>query len=328
VSGWTQPQGGTAGPIVGWETPVEPEGLGVRESLSAGWRLMRAHIGSLAAIAVIPEVLRNLLLLPMWLLYWDLFAAQIRFFADLDWSRYVTDPEGVQRELEAIFRVPLEQALASAIGGGLSITVWLIGIGAVTAGTLAAAERRRPSVQDAWRTVTAHPGSLLAPAVMLGLAWGVLSLPLTLSQGMMSTGSMNPVGALLGTLAGLVTLAVGVGVLVLIVRWAVVYQVILGEDLGLAAALRRSAQLTAGVRTKIGLALIALGFVAGLVVSMLAFAVGFVAWLVTSSSELTIVSFVGALIVGGLVYVPWATAIVTHIYRQRIEPGPATPPLA
>ena len=117
------------------------------------------------------------------LLYGRIFADEIRFFVELDYRRYVTDPEGIQRDLAAIFTVSSSEAIAIAAGGALSIIVMVIGFGAISAGTLDAAAGRKPTFAKAWDAVTDHLWTILGPAVILALAWTVLGVPLILNQG-------------------------------------------------------------------------------------------------------------------------------------------------
>ena len=315
---WTPP--GAPGPVVGWTAPEEPEGLGVRESLGEGWRLTRANLGSLATIAFIPEVLRNLLLLPLWLLYGRIIADEIRFFVELDFTRYRTDPQGIQRDLAAIFAVSSNEAIAIAIGGTLSIIVMVVGFGAISAGTIQAAEGRKPSFAAAWDSVTEHLWTLLAPAVILALLWAVVGVPLLINQGA-SMGGGSTGSQFLGSLIGLGVFAGSVILLFIAIRWVLAYQVVLVEDLSLVMALRRSASLTAGARTRIGLAFIALWFVVGLIIGVVGWGVAIVAWLATGSAELGVIGFAVVLTISGFVYMPWIAATLTYIYRLRVGPS-------
>ena len=135
-----------------------------------------------------------------------------------------------------------------------------------------------------------------------------------------STGSQ-----FLGSLIGLGVFAGSVILLFIAIRWVLAYQVVFVEDLSLVAALRRSASLTAGARTRIGLAFIALWFVVGLVIGVVGWGVAIVAWLATGSAELGVIGFAVVLTISGFVYMPWIAATITHIYRLRVGP-PATEP--
>jgi membrane-anchored glycerophosphoryl diester phosphodiesterase (GDPDase) len=134
------------------------------------------------------------------------------------------------------------------------------------------------------------------------------------------------VGAqLLNSLLSLGTFVVAIIVLIVAIRWVLAYQAVFVEDLTLVKALRRSAKLTEGARTRIGLAFVAMWFLIGLFVSIVGYGVGIVAWLVTSSIDVGVIAFVVVLTVSGFVYMPWMAATLTHIYRVRVgAPGATT----
>jgi hypothetical protein len=144
-----------------------------------------------------------------------------------------------------------------------------------------------------------------------------VSLPTTLNQGAFYGGSAATTS--LAFVYTLLSLVLWVGTFVLAVRWALVLQVILAEDLDLGPALVRSAALSSGVRVKIGLTLIALSFLVGLVVwivgGLLALVVGVATWSVTAA----VIAFSVAVILCGVVFVPLFAAVLTSIYRRRVR---------
>ena len=229
------------GPVVGWVTPSEPEGLGIREASGEGWRLTRANLGTFAAIAAVPMVILNLATIPIWLSAGRMFEQMITFFVNLDWARYANDPEGLQRDMQAAMQPVTDLAVLSAVGGGLSFIVWMLGAAALTAATLDAADGRRPSFTSAYRAVAAHAGALVVPALVLGIGYAVIVGALSLGQpGTISRGDVR--GAAVSSLLGIAILVLEVGAVYLAIRWAVFFQVVIAEGTGFRGALSRSAK--------------------------------------------------------------------------------------
>jgi hypothetical protein len=332
VTGWVAPN--TPAPIVGWESPSEPEGLGIRESLGAGWRVLRANVGTLVATAALPEILRNLMVIPSILIVARAWQAMIDLFTTIDFSSSIDDQVALQRQMQEALRPPTDLAIANGVAAGASLGIALIGFSLVTAATQAAVDGRRPTVGGAYRDVAAHAGALIVPAVIIGISWALLGTPLTLSQGTMAFGDTPALRtqAAIGAVVGLVGLIVTIASVVLAVRWSLAIPAILAEDLSLRRGLSRSAELTSGIRVRIFLVVLVLGIVVGFVFGAVAAVTALIVGLATVSFAGGIAGYVVVATIGGFFWLPMAAAVLSHIYRLRAGPvgaaadGPAEPP--
>lgn len=320
MTGWAPPP--APGPVVGWEVPSEPEGLGVRESIGAGWRVLRSNIGTLAATAALPEIVRNLLVIPSILIVARGWEAMIDLFRDFDPTPSIDDQVALQERLQVAFRPPTDLAILSGVASGLSIAVALVGLAVVTAATLSAVDGQRPSVAQAYRAVTAHAGALIVPALILGVAGILVGTPATLAQG--SFGASDPAAfrtqAALAAVVGLVGLIVTIAIIVLAIRWSLAIPAILAEDLTLRRGLSRSAALTAGIRVRIFVILLVLGIVSGIVLGAISLVAGVIVGLATFSLAGGVAGYLVATTVGGLFWLPLVAGVLSHVYRLRVGP--------
>lgn len=318
MTGWATPP--APGPIVGWELPSEPAGLGVRDSIRAGWRVLRSNVGPLAGTAALPEIVRNLLVIPSLLVVARAWEAMVAIFRDLDLRTYEpNDQLAMQQRLQQAFQPPTDLAILSGVASGLSIGVALVGLSLVTAATLAAVDGRRPSIAAAYRSVAAHAGALILPAVILGVAWVIVGTPLTLSQGTFPTS--DPAAfrtqAALAAVLGLAGLILTIATIVFAVRWSLAIPAILAEDLTLRRGLSRSAELTAGIRLRIFVILLVLGITFGIVFGVTSLITAVIVGLVTFSLYGGIAGYLVASTVGGFVWLPLVAAVLSHVYRSR-----------
>jgi hypothetical protein len=331
MSGWVPPRPRPSptpevpGPVVGWAAPSDDEGLGVGATIREGWTLTRADLAGLAAVTALPVIAWNALLVPLWLGTAHMFERWITFFSELDWSRYRADPEAFQREVQAVFQPSTEFAVWTAVLGGLGVVVLIVGAAAVTSATLAAAGGHRVSVAASYRAVADHAAALVLPAVILGIAVVVIGLPLSLSQAGIAASGGGPAASAANALLGLLALVVWVAVIVLAIRWSLAFQAILAEDLGFSGGLARSAALTSGVRTRVGLTLVAAGIAVGFVVTIPSFLLALLVGIATASIMAGVVAYTAALIVSSLVTIPLLVAILTVIYRRRAAAVASSP---
>jgi Membrane domain of glycerophosphoryl diester phosphodiesterase len=329
MTGWVTPPppSGGPGPVVGWVTPEEPAGLGVREAAREGWRLTRANLGSFAAITAVPVILLNLLTVPIWISAGQVFERMITFWTTVDWTRYRYDPEAFQREMQAAMQPSNEFVVIGTVGTGLAFIAWIIGVGAISAAALEAGDGRRPSFAGAFRAVGAHLQALVIPAIVLGVGYIVVFTPLSLSQSTLMYGGDAPIRAGLGLVLSVGALALEVVVLYLAIRWSLYFQVVIAEGLGFRAALSRSATLTSGARIRIGLIFIVWSIIVGLVVGIAGLLAALAAGVAFWSVGVGLAAFTITLSICGLVYLPFFVAVLTHIYRERVDAagaGPAT----
>lgn len=329
MSGWVTPPGSsvgsdTPGPVVGWAAPEEPEGLGVRDVAREGWALIRPHLWIFAAITAVPTILLDLLIAPLWISTGRMFEQMATFWTTVDWTRYAGDPDALERDMEAAMRPATDLAVLGIVGGGLAFVITIIGLAAVTAATLESGRGRRPSFAAAYRAVGAHLGAIVLPALLLGLGYIVLFTPLTLTQDrIMFEGSAASQG--LSALLGLVALVLEVLVFYLAIRWALYFQVVLEEGLGLRAALARSAELSSGVRIRIGLIIIVWSIIVGVTAGLVAVVIALVVGVATGSVAAGLIAYTVAYSLAALVILPFFLGILTYVYRRRVDdlgPGP------
>lgn len=309
--------------------PSEPEGLGVRESIGAGWRVLRSNFGPLAGTAALPEIVRNLLVIPSILIVARAWDAMFIVFRDFRASTTFDDQVAFQERLRAAFQPPTDLAILSGVASGLSTAVALVGLSLVTAATLAAVDGQRPSIGAAYRSVAAHAGALIGPAVILGVGAVLLTTPAWLTQGSFAFADAASVRtqAAVAAVAGLVSLIVTVAVIVLACRWSLAIPAILAEDLTFRRGLSRSAQLTAGVRVRIFLILLVLGIVFGIVFGLIALITAVIVGLATFSLSGGVAGYLVAVTIGGFVWLPLVAAVLSHVYRVRAgSPATSSPP--
>ena len=329
MAGWVPPSGGPAtlspepGPIVGWAAPSGDEGLGVGASIRAGWALTRAHLVAFAAVTTVPMLIWTLLLVPLWVRTAEMFDRWIQFMTHIDWARYRTDPDAFQRDMSVAFAPSTDFAVLSAVFGGVGIVVAIVGAAAVTSATLAAADGRRVSVAESFAAVAAHAGAIVLPAAVLGLAVAAIALPLGLNQSSFVSSGTSGGGSALSVLISLVSLVVWIAVVVLGLRWSLAFQAILAEDVGLRAGLSRSAALTQGIRLRILLTLIAVGLLVGLLISIPAFIVALFVGVATASIGPAVGTYAVLATLASLFTIPLFVAILTVIYRRRVDTSPA-----
>jgi hypothetical protein len=320
MSGWvTPPPAGGSGPVVGWVQPDEPPGLGVGESIRAGWGVTRANLVPLVVITAIPVILIGLLTVPLWVMLGEMLDAMFSFMANVDWSGYRTDPAAFQRELEAVFQPSGGLSLAIGVASGLSLVVWVLGTAAITAATLDATSGRRPSISGAYRAVAAHPGALIVPALVIGLGYAAIAGPLSLGQSTLMFGGPATTRAAVTMGLSVLILALEVVALYFAIRWSLYFQAVVAEDLGLRRALARSSELTSGVRIKIGLILIVVSILVGILMGILIWVVALVAGIATMSAMVGVAAASVTVAICALVYLPIFVGVLTHIYRRRVE---------
>ena len=307
-------------PLVGWVPPDEVPGLGVGESIRAGWRLTRANLGPLLGDHGHPgPAVSRSCRSRSWAMTTAMFDSMFNFWANVDWSRYADDPDALQRDMQAAMQPSTDLAVAVAIGGGLSFVIWMIGTAAISAALIEATTGRRPSVTGAYRAVFAHSMALVVPAVILGLGYAVIIGPVSFGQSTVPFDGSPSARAGLGVLLSFVGLAIQIAVIYLVVRWALYFQAVLAEDHGVRGALRRSSELTHGIRIKIALIFLVVGILAGLVFGLVVVIAGFAAGILAGSLSVGFAVAGLAVVLCALVYLPFYVAVLTYIYRRRTE---------
>lgn len=336
MTGWEQPPTPDPSPKTSqWSRhPVDP--LGPGQLLRKGWRLYRSLPGRLVPIALIVGAIQALLAMPalapamavaeaMFAVLGDFLE---RVLSDPQAYRY-TDQRALQGELEDQLRAVLvpanDLAVLSAVGSGLSVAVGLVGAAALAAMALSIAAGRPVPVGFAFRLVAARPG-LTKPILAIGIgavAVSLLSLGLQASPDIQAwvgaTGS--PRATLIGSLLSVFALVVVVGIVVLAVRWALFMPAVLVEALGTGPGLSRAAELTKGIRIRLGLAMIGAlllqAFVTGIAALVIAVALG----LALGSVVVGFAAYLVAELVISALWAPWLPAVLAVAYRERTLPA-------
>ena len=311
------PAGPPDPPVVGWATPSD-EGLAIGTTISAGWALTRAHLGDLAAVAAIPIGIWTLTLLPLWIATTQMFDAWIRFFTETDFSQYAGDPEALRRDMDAVFQQSSGMSGAAALAAGLGVAVALVGAAAVTQATLDAARGREITTRRAFGAVADHAAAIVGPAIVLGAAYVLVFLPFGLGGGSVATRTPGAGTASLYLALTVLGWAVTIAVVYFVVRWAVVLQVILGEDRTLGPALTRASELSRGVRIRIALVMLASTFIVGLLLSIPIWVAAIIGWLATGSVVIGMGVYLLGIAIAGLIGMPFFMALLTVIYDRRV----------
>ncbi len=334
MSGWerpTPPPPDGPAPLSYW-SHQEADPLGPGRLVRRGWRLYRSAPRRFVLVAAITGSLQSLLALPALAstvaLAQGLFDVMADYFgrvmANPEAYRYA-DQAAIQADLEARIRAVLvptnDLAALTAAGAGLGGAVGLIGTAALTATALSVAAGRPIPVAFAFRLVAARAG-LVKPIVALGIGWATVSwvsVALQTSPDVQAwagaTGS--PRSVLIGSLAGGLALVVFVGIVVLAVRWALLVPAVLVEALGVGPGLARAAQLTRGIRIRLGLAMAGILLLEGLVVGIAAAVSGFAVGLSARSFGVGVVVYLAVGLVGNVLWAPWLPAMLGVAYRER-----------
>jgi hypothetical protein len=239
------------------------------------------------------------------------------------------DQRAIQAELEAQLRAVLipanDLAVFSAVGGGVSVAIGLVGTAALAAMALSVASGRPIPMSFAFRLVAARAG-LVKPIVAIGvgaIAVSLLSLGLQASPEVQSwagaTGS--PRATLIAGLLSVLALVVVVGIVALAVRWALFVPAVLVEAIGTGPGLSRAAQLTKGIRIRLGLAMVGALLLEGLVTAIVALVAGFAIGLAAGSVVVGFAAYLVADLAISALWAPWLPAVLAIAYRERTLPA-------
>jgi hypothetical protein len=339
VSGWQRPAPpDEAAPRSHWsQRGSDPFGPG--QLIRKGWRLYRSAPRRLLIVAFISGLLQTVAVLPS--LVWGAAMARGMFDVMADYfDRVLANPEAyrfadqqaLQAELQERLRsvlVPLpDPSAVTTIGSGLGGAVGLIGTAALTAVALSIAAGRPIPVPFAFRLVAARAG-LVKPIVALGLGWAAISWLSTAIQASPDVQTWagaagSPRSLLIGSLLSVLAAVVAVGIIVLAVRWALFVPAVLVEALGVGPGLARAAQLTRGIRIRLGLAMAGILLLEGLVIAIVATIAGVVVGLSAGSFDLGFATYVGVGLIGNVLWAPWLPAVFAAAYREKthgVEPS-------
>jgi len=343
VSGWQHPTPpDEPAPRSYWSQPgTDPFGPG--QLIRKGWRLYRSAPRRLVIVAAISGLLQNLVALPS--LVWAAAMTRAMFDVMADYfERVLANPEAYRYADQPALQAELENRLRSAlvplpdysawtvIGAGLGGAIGLIGTAALTAIALSIAARRPIPVAFAFRLVAARAG-LVKPIVALGLGWSAVSWLSTAIQASPDVHAWagvagSPRSVLVGSLLSVVAVVVAVGIVVLAVRWALFVPAVLVEALGVGPGLARAAQLTRGIRVRLGLAMAGILLLEAMLVAIAATVAGFAVGFALGSFDLGFATYVLVSVVTNALWAPWLPALFAVAYREKTHvPEPSDDPL-
>lgn len=341
MSGWEQPSSGDVPqPSSYWAQSTAPDPLGAGQLIRGAWRLYRSARRRFLLVAAVPALIQVILSLPSLAIGLDLVRSMFEVLVDY-LERVAANPEAYrdggslvfQAELEAQLRavlVPDSNLLMwSALAGGLAVAIGLVGTAAMTSTALASAAGRPIPTAFAFRLVAAKAG-LVKPILAIGIGWVVVSwLPLLLQTSSdfqtWAGAPGSPRSTLIASLLSVLALVVFVGIVFLAVRWALYIPAVLVEALGVGPGLARSAQLSRGIRVRLGLAMAGLIILLAIAIGIVALVLGFAVGIGTGSVEAGFIAYVVADLVGNVLAAPLVPAVLALAYRERTrEPGPAS----
>jgi len=192
----------------------------------------------------------------------------------------------------------------------------------LAAAALAAVAGRPISLGGVFRLVGAR-GGLIGPIVAIGLGWLVVAwVPLLLggSTEFQAWAGVpgSPRSVLLGSLLSILGVVVFVFVVVLAVRWALYIPAVIAESLGVGRGLERAAEVSRGIRIRLGLAMAAILLMHALSVGVIALVVGVVVGVSAASIGVGFAAYLGVSLVGNLLWAPVLPAMLAIAYQARV----------
>jgi len=300
--------------------------------IRGAFRLYRAAFSSLFGLALVQQAIQVVLLIPTFLIasraitrVFDLLG-RTSFPRSGSYDEVTAFQERFQAQIQAAVMPDPGLAVLNALASGLGVPVGLVFLALFTAVGLATIDGRSDSVSAALGNVSARLSSFVVPGVILGLGVVILSLPYGLNQSAFSGAGRTPEGARLGLVLSAVSILVVIAVFYFLVRWSLAIPAMLTEGIGIRAGLRRSSELTQGMRLRIFGAILVVGlafFVVELIGLVIALIIG------VSTGSVVIGVATGAVLLLALIVTlaPFFPALTVVAYRERVptEAEPATP---
>jgi len=228
--------------------------------------------------------------------------------------------ERFQAQIQAAFTPEPVLGALNALTSGLAVPIGLVFLALFTAVGLAARDDRTDSVVAAMRVVSARLTSFVVPGVILGLGVVILSLPYGFGQAAFSGTGRTPEGARLGLLLSGVSILIAIVVVYFIIRWSLAIPAMLAEGIGVRAGLRRSSELTRGIRLRIFGAIVVVGL-AFFVIELIGFIVALVIGLSLGSLAVGVATGAVLLLAVIVALAPVFPAITVVAYRDRVPAG-------
>jgi hypothetical protein len=343
VSGWERPTPPGDEPArTFWAQEPKRDGLGPGQLIRRSLALYRAAPRRFLLVAAVPELIRDLLAIPSFVIAFGFIEGLVSAFGDYlartnaDPDAFRADPWSFQAEFQEQIRTvlvpPPDLASLSAATGAVGVVVGLVGSSALTAFALTAARTRPIAVTESFRLVMAR-SALLKPIVALGIGWLVAAwLPLLLqtSPEFQAWAGVpgSPRSVLLGSLLSVFGVVIAVLIVVVAVRWALYIATVVAEPLGVGAALARSAELSRGIRGRLALAMVGILLLQSISVGIVAALVGITMGTSTDSVVIGFAAYLTASLVGNLLWAPVLPTLLALAYHVRVDEAPAGTPAA
>ena len=319
----------------GWARYTPPDdahSISVGGLLGEAWRTYRRAFGPLLLIGLVVGLLVILLSLPSDVYSLRMLDSMFRLVFTTDYNNTgIYDPVLLRSQLQAIVTMPTGTVITFALAGGASVAVSILGGCVLTAAAMRARAGRPVSAPQALTTVLSHGSALVLPAVLIALGSIAVTIPLTLNAQNIQQAEFaaSAQGGSSGqewlTFASIV---VTIAIFYLSVRWAVIVPAVLAEDIGLRAGLRRSSDLTRGVRLRLAAAFLVVGVLQVLTVVLPSVVLGLVVGFTSNSAWAGVVAFAVAAVIGSALYAPIGAAIAAVAYQQLTERATVAAPAA
>jgi hypothetical protein len=324
------PAGAPPGPVWQWTLPEQPRGPTVGGLLRGAFRLYRQAFSSLFGLALVQQAIQVVLWVPIFVIASRAFTRMIDLFEHTTFPRGQSYSESLafQEQLQAQIQTAVTPdpvlAALNALTSGLGVPVGLVFLAVFTAVGLATHDGQSDSVSAALQTVSARLTSFVVPGVILGLGVVILSLPYGFNQTAFSGAGRTPDGARIGLLLSGVSILVAITVIYFVIRWSLAIPAMLAEGIGIRAGLRRSSELTQGMRLRIFGAMLVVGL-AFFVVELIGLVIALVIGLSTGSIAVGVAT--GAVLLLALIVAlaPFFPALTVVAYRDRVPAEPMMP---
>ena len=338
MSRWEPPTpGGEEPPQTFWTQRPQRDALGPGQLIRRSIALYRTTPRRFLLVAAVPELIRDLLAVPSFVIALGFVEGMVSAFDDYlarataNPAAYRADPWAFQAELEDRLRTvlvpPPDLATLSALTGAIGIVVGLIGTSALTAIAMSMIRSRPMTVAECYRLVVAR-GALVRPILGLGIGWLVVSwLPLLLqmSPDFQAWAGVpgSPRSVLLGSLLSVFGTVIAVLIVIVAVRWALYIATVIAEPLAVGAALVRSADLSRGIRTRLALAMAGILLLHAISVGLVAAVVGIAMGVSTDSVAVGFAAYLVASLIGNLLWAPVLPAMLALAYQARVDEASA-----
>jgi Membrane domain of glycerophosphoryl diester phosphodiesterase len=317
------------GPVWQWAPPEEPRGPTVGGLIRGAIRLYRQAFSSLFGLALIQQAIQIVLLIPTMVILTHALNAMMDLFTRTTFPRGGSPNEVAafqaqfQEQLQQAFAPDRALAVLSALASGIGTLLFLVFLALFTGVALASFDARSDSPSAAMRTVLARPTSFVLPGLILGVGFFILGLPYTVNQSAFSGAGRTPEGARLGLLLTGLGFAVAIVVIYLAVRWSLAIPAMFAEGIGLRAGLRRSSELTQGMRLRIFFAILVVDLVFALV-GLIGVVIALLIGVSTGSIAVGVATGVVLFLALQVAVAPIAPAITVVAYRDRVPAQPET----